>query len=344
MKQSFRTRVRQWWTPAEFRLPEPEFTREQLDLLEELIQLIVPNISRAANVTRDGRTQMASFLVDLGTGIWRVRRKIEGISRMPREIRDALFSLESMWMSMSDGGVEIVDHIGTIPSAREAKIVETREMQGLVREQVIDAVKPTILLRGDVIQLGEVVMGKPAASEPAIVPEQEEIHTPPVEVETLTIEPPLNRWEPEEAPEPADAAPTEPQMPAETEMADETAPQVAADTDAPEVTEASVVGVVPPHEDDEPRLDSETAMAMEAMESSGEIEIPLPPKARRKSKSVREALKQVIREEPEISALDDTGRAKRRKMRSAVAKQAEPEPEAAPRRKRKSKKSGEEGT
>ena len=67
MKQSFKTKVRQWGVPAEFRLPEPEFTKEQLDLLEELIQMITPNLSRAESATIDGRMQMANFLVDLGT-------------------------------------------------------------------------------------------------------------------------------------------------------------------------------------------------------------------------------------------------------------------------------------
>ena len=361
MKQSFKTKVKQWWVPAEFRLPEPEFTREQLDLLEELIQLIAPSISRAESVTRDGRVVMANFLADLGTGIWRIRRKMEGLSRMPREIRDALYSLESMWMSMSDGGVEIIDHIGTIPSMHEAKIVEIAEVQGLAREQVIDAVKPTILLRGEVVQLGEVIMGKPAATagaeqleeqipEPAPRFEQddavvtEELET--VEVETLTIEPPLKKWEP---PEPVEAEP-------------------------------NIIGIIPVHEDNEPRLDSETAMEMDALESSDgnetaeisptepkaahgvtdekaadtdepEIEIPMPRKATRRRKTIREAVKQVIQEEPVASAFDDTGRAKRRRMRTAAAKQDSPEPAAQspepvkpPRRKRASKKSEEGGT
>ncbi|MDR3166154.1 MAG: hypothetical protein LBU13_11340 [Synergistaceae bacterium] len=40
LKRSFRTKLRRMWVPKEFRLPEPEFTKEQLDLLEELIQTI----------------------------------------------------------------------------------------------------------------------------------------------------------------------------------------------------------------------------------------------------------------------------------------------------------------
>ncbi len=204
MKQSFRTKLKQLWVPKVFRLPEPEFTKDQVDLLEDLIQLIHPTLSMAETASRDDRVQMAHFLVDLGTGIWRIRRKIESLGRMPKEIRDALYSLESTWMSMSEGGVEIVDHIGTIPSRNEAKIVEVRDIPNLAREQVVDAIKPTILLKGEVIQLGEVVMGRPAKNdapqempaEPAepveprsafTHPEEEE-ETVSHEVETLSME------------------------------------------------------------------------------------------------------------------------------------------------------------
>jgi tetratricopeptide (TPR) repeat protein len=38
LKQLFGTRLRQLWVPKLFRLPKPEFTEDQLDLLEDLIQ------------------------------------------------------------------------------------------------------------------------------------------------------------------------------------------------------------------------------------------------------------------------------------------------------------------
>jgi hypothetical protein len=153
-------------------LPEPEFTKDQLDLLEELIQLIHPTLSQQEKAAGDERLSMAHFLVDLGTGIWRIRRKIEGLTRMPKEIKDALYSLESTWASMSEGGVEIVDHIGTIPSRNEAKVVEVRDIPNLTRDQVVETIKPTIMFRGEVIQLGEVVMGRAVkATVSAFAPE-----------------------------------------------------------------------------------------------------------------------------------------------------------------------------
>ena len=168
MKHTFKTKLKQLWFPHAFRLPEPEFTSDQLDLLEELIQLIHPSIARIELSAKDEKVQMASFLVDLGTGIWRIRRKIEGMKRMPKELKDALFSLESTWASMSAGGVEIVDHIGTIPLKNEARVVEVRDIPNLSREQVVDVIKPTILLHGEVIQVGEVIMGRPGAETPPV--------------------------------------------------------------------------------------------------------------------------------------------------------------------------------
>jgi len=159
LKGTIKTRLGQLWYPQAFRLQQPEFTQEQLDILEELIGLIQPTLSRTEAVFRDERELMARFLVDLGTGIWRIRRKIAGMKRLPRELKDAMFSLESTWDSMTEGGVEITDHIGTVPLEHEAVVVEVREVPGLYGRQVIDAIRPTVTLKGQVVQRGEVIIG-----------------------------------------------------------------------------------------------------------------------------------------------------------------------------------------
>lgn len=164
MKGICKTRLYQFWFPPAFRLQQPEFTQEQLDVLEELIGLIQPSLSRTEAVFKDEKEQMARFLVDLGTGIWRIRRKIAGMKRMPKELKDAMFSLESTWDSMSEGGVEIMDYIGTVPADKEAVVTEVREVPGLYGKQVIDAISPSVIFRGEVIQRGQVVMGIPAPS------------------------------------------------------------------------------------------------------------------------------------------------------------------------------------
>jgi hypothetical protein len=386
---------------------------------------------------------MAGFLVDLGTGIWRIRRKIEGLSRMPREIRDALYSLESMWMSMSEGGVEIVDHIGTMPAEREAVVGEVRDMPGLTREQVIDAVKPTILLRGEVVQTGEVVVGRPASPSGVSVshppesrepepetpaeavfespePAEEPAAEDPVAVETQQSDDddaPPEHYESEtpdiSAPPVADGLPEiktdTPDEPPETMSEDPAAmpDSEEAETGIPEeepryeespeavpesLPEAGETGVVSevPAETEEAEIIPENLREPEALseqpvpegevfpEAAGEavteetreepapkrrgrppktpnkskpsaedeeaaMQIPLPPKAARKGRTVREALKQAILEEPEASAFDDAGRTRRRKSRAAAAKaeNAETPETKAPRARRAPKKTSE---
>ena len=270
MKLSFRTKLRQIWIPKEFRLPEPEFTKEQLDLLEELVQMIGPKISRAASATKDERAKMVDFLVDLGTGIWRVRRKIDGLSRMPKEIRDALYSLESMWMAMSQDGVEIVDHMGTAPSDREAKVVEFREIPGLTREQVVDAIKPTIILRGEIVQMGEVVVGRPpyaapstAGDTPAAGPPppgaDDETPVPAHEAETITMAPPLRQWNPAEEKTPVEEVPDAPEIPTAEDTSSRAAPELLPEESEPNVETAG-----------EPRLDTEAAEAEERQNAPSE--------------------------------------------------------------------------
>lgn len=271
MNQSFRTKLNQIWVPAEFRLPEPEFTAEQLNILEELIQLMSPNFSDAEEMIKDEKLRTAHFLMELGTGIWRVRRKMESLSRMPKEIKDALYSLESIWMSMSDGGVEIIDHTGVMPSKHEAKIVEVRDTPGLAREQVIDTIKPTILIHGEVVQAGEVIVGRPV---------------PPQDV-TETMR---SAVQPDEFAAPADIEPEA----AETDEDPDAKNPAGMETASAE----DVTGQLASDENengDEP--ETETAVDEEALI---EIEIPLPQKRTRKKGVLPASVKTKLAAIPEI--------------------------------------------
>jgi hypothetical protein len=316
--------------PAEFRLPEPEFTDEQLDLLEELIQLMSPGLSRAEDAAEDERVRMASFLAELGTGIWRVKRKIEVLSRMPKEIKDALYSLESMWMSMSDGGVEIIDHIGTIPSKQEARVIEVREIPGLAREQVVDTVKPTILIHGEVVQQGEVVMGKPHSQQsfaeimkPAPPTEKEEL-PPDIKEETTLSDAPYQSEELNESDAPIDAEPeadgdflsnaaleSEEHNPTGNPSGEEMAAiEDATEQPAPDENK----------NDDEPKTEA-------VSDDEPKIEIPLPQKRTRRKKVLPASIGTKLAEIPEIGEKSENGERKvetvpkaRRKRGSGAAK------------------------
>lgn len=324
MKQSFRTRLRQMWTPAEFRLPEPEFTADQLDLLEELIQLMSPSFSRAEETMKDERFKTAHFLIELSTGIWRVRRKIEGLSRMPKEIKDALYSLESMWMSMSDGGVEIIDHIGAMPPKHEAVIIEVRETPGIVREQVIDAVKPTVLIHGEVVQQGEVIVGRPAPQQYAAETAQ-------------------SAAQPNEYEEPSPVTEAENLIPNSPDQNDDSNEAGASQNDGPEPVE-EFLSDIPPETDKGPVADDVIGQPADEDKNDGEpeietaadtepaIEIPLPKKTTRRKRVLPSSIKTKLAAIPEIGEepekeekKEGTAAPKRGRKRAAARKNGQTE-------------------
>ena len=362
MKQSFKTKLRQLWFPAEFRLPEPEFTKEQLDLLEELIQLIQPTLSQEEKATRDERISMARFLIDLGTGVWRIRRKIEGLSRMPKEIKDALYSLESTWASMSEGGVEIVDHLGAIPLKNEAKVVEVREIPNLTRDQVIETVRPTIMFKGEVIQVGEVVMGRavkpgiPSPSRravPAMAEEtRENLENEPEFPEGQDIQPEApetdeavfagNADEKQDLPDELEtAAPREELPPSDEAEAGEgpagleSAPPAAAEIldEHSEPDETRAADEASAHGEALPEAVEESAEFIESPETAATDEIP----------GKLEATSESVPDETETEAKPKKKRAPR-KAKAPRSEEAEVTEEPKPKRARKSKKKAEETT
>ncbi|ACZ18498.1 hypothetical protein [Thermanaerovibrio acidaminovorans] len=154
-------KLRQLLYPEELRLPEPEFDGDQLDTLEELIQLIQPALISAEDVHRRDKRDLARFLAELGTGVWRVKKKVEAMKRVPKEIKEAIFALESTWESMASQGVQLIDHVGEVPLGMVPKVVQVVQVPGLEREMIVEALRPTIMLKGEVIQVGEVILGRP---------------------------------------------------------------------------------------------------------------------------------------------------------------------------------------
>lgn len=142
-------------------MPEPEFSGDQLDMLEDLVQLIQPALVSAEELHRRDKKDLARFLVELGTGVWRVKKKVDSMKRVPREIKEAIYALESTWESMEKEGVRLIDHVGEVPIGMVPKVVQVVQVPGLEREVIVEAIKPTIMLKGEVIQVGEVVLGRP---------------------------------------------------------------------------------------------------------------------------------------------------------------------------------------
>lgn len=154
--------VRQWWMPREFRIGKAALPRTVLTALAEAASAVptaAPEVDGPADTSDPALG--ASTVADVATSLWRLR------SRMPADAdgvraRSMSRQLEAAWDALEAAGVEIQDHVNDpFDPGLSITVVAYQPTPGLRREQVIEAVRPTVYLSDRVIQKAEVIVGTP---------------------------------------------------------------------------------------------------------------------------------------------------------------------------------------
>jgi len=112
----------------------------------------------------DAQSELIKLIADIGTGIWRIHLGCSGAKDDPqRALNSILRNLESIWDIMAGRGIEIKDHTGeTVCGGEALNIVAYQPSRDLTRDTVIETLRPTVYFQGRIIQIGEVIVGKPA--------------------------------------------------------------------------------------------------------------------------------------------------------------------------------------
>lgn len=156
MVTSLRARARQRRHPKEFRIEAPAWPREALAYLEALAE----RTSQSQVDALDAR-----LLAKLGTRLWRLRQKVLGSDGdVPRDgMRPVHRHVQSAWSALTEAGLDVQDHAGTRFDAGLAlKVVAFQPTPGIQEEQVLETLRPSIYHNGDLIQMGEVIVGTPS--------------------------------------------------------------------------------------------------------------------------------------------------------------------------------------
>jgi hypothetical protein len=128
--------------------------------LESPVPRQLPDVTAAV-------TEWLRLLGHIGTGLWRLRQRLlEPGSTQPREeMRRANRDLEGLWDTLAEAGVEILDHTGApFDAGMSLKVIAFQPTPGIVREKVLETVKPTIYYKKQWIQMGEVIVAMPEKS------------------------------------------------------------------------------------------------------------------------------------------------------------------------------------
>ncbi len=127
--------------------------------------------SPSANTTPDAleRAQLERLLAEVGTQLWRMRRQMvePGTDRAQEPMRRPFRHLSGLQDTLCDAGLETIDHTGqTYDPGMSLTVVACEQRAGLDREQIAETLRPTVVLQGRRIQVGEVILAIPQDSSP----------------------------------------------------------------------------------------------------------------------------------------------------------------------------------
>lgn len=170
--------VKQWLYPPEFRIESPAWPPEMFSALESSLGRETSAVSNTTDIS------YLHLIANISTGIWRLRQRMfpGDTDQRSEDLRRAYRHVESIWDTLKESNVEIIDHTNTIfDSGLSLSVIAFQPTPGIGQEIVIETLKPTVYFKEQLIQMGEVIVGTP--------------ETPPSE-ETITehteATPPLN--------------------------------------------------------------------------------------------------------------------------------------------------------
>lgn len=128
---------------------------------------IAAGLGGAASTEAELRERLR-FLADVATGLWRIRRNMvdRSAGRLAdahplEEMRKPFRWLVSTWDALQRNGLEIQDHSGDRYVAGQLIKAHFEAAPDLHEDTITDTIMPTVYFNGEVIQMGEVVVGTP---------------------------------------------------------------------------------------------------------------------------------------------------------------------------------------
>ncbi|AUH39608.1 hypothetical protein CXR04_04500 [Streptomyces sp. CMB-StM0423] len=173
-----RDRVADWWRqwkhPREFRVAPERLDadqREQVASHLTSLDAALADLAAARTAAREAAAApdpAAEFdtgrLAEAATGVWKAQRKLDQQDAVPQKTsRQISKSVRTAREALQDGiELKIKDHDGEdYDPGLPLKVLSFEDDPSLTREVVLETFKPTIHFRGDRIQMGEVVVGRP---------------------------------------------------------------------------------------------------------------------------------------------------------------------------------------
>jgi hypothetical protein len=157
--------LRQWLCcPREFKISTQTYTglSEPLEALADLAE------GAGASSQRKSKTEqeLLDMAADVGTLVWRIQHRLDATEELSKPLQKLSRDVERTWDALTQSGIEIKDHTGgDYDGGMALRVITSQPVNGLIRRQIIETLKPTIYYKNRIIQMGEVVVGIPEETE-----------------------------------------------------------------------------------------------------------------------------------------------------------------------------------
>ncbi|MFG2777818.1 hypothetical protein ACGFY7_08135 [Streptomyces prunicolor] len=157
--------------PPEFRVPAPFLDTAQADWVTDVLAEATAETTAEATAETTAEAETpdqgagTGALLGAAVGIWRALRKLDqGDGHLSgADLRHVRRQVHASRQALADDGLKIQDHDGMpFDPGLSLEVLVFEEEPGLPHEVVLETVRPTVYLRGERIQVGQVVVGRPA--------------------------------------------------------------------------------------------------------------------------------------------------------------------------------------
>jgi len=150
-------------------------TQSDLYALRQRIKTLSPTKDAGSSASRPKasikkvevmQNSFIQALTTIATNVWRARNKMvdSESGEAKEEMKRVYRYVEAVFDALNQIGIEVRDLQGrAYDSGMALKVISFEPTPGLSKEEITETIKPTITLQGQLVQMGEVIVGTPQA-------------------------------------------------------------------------------------------------------------------------------------------------------------------------------------